>query len=168
MEIKQSRQAIKIDKCYDVLKPSQLTTPLNYLFIILSLNNQLFLIHFLPSGNLFSLLKFDFYVSLVPEQGERLNHPASKLFYLITVGKLAWRFLACIDVIDNVVQTHLFKKSDKKDVSDFTSETDKNRSLSVYCCTFSKGWPVKAAYILSIFCINEGGEREKEIKGWIK
>jgi hypothetical protein len=35
--------------------------------------------------------------------------------------------------------------------TDITSETDRKRSLSVYCCTFSRGWPVKAAYILSIF-----------------
>ena len=42
-----------------------------------------------------------------------------------------------------------------KNVSNVTSETDKKRSLSVYCCTFSRGWPVKAAYILSIFCIQK-------------
>ena len=40
-----------------------------------------------------------------------------------------------------------------KGLRNITSETDKKRSLSVYCCTFSRGWPVKAAYILSIFCI---------------
>ena len=40
-----------------------------------------------------------------------------------------------------------------KGLRNITSETDKKRSLSVYCCTFSRGWPVKAAYILSIFYI---------------
>lgn len=49
--------------------------------------------------------------------------------------------------------------------SNITSETDKKRSLSVYCCTCSSGWPVKAAYILSIFCKIKCS-REKAKKVW--
>ena len=43
-----------------------------------------------------------------------------------------------------------------------TSEADKKRSLSVYCCTCSRGWPVKAAYILSIFCSKLSGKKSDQ------